>query len=1084
LKSLPAVFFVIGMSLLPIRAQIRTPEKPAAVPLGDSKEAYVIEKLHARLTVEEDGRGTRELLAEIKILADAGVKTFALLSFTYTSANEVIDVDYVRVRKPDGTVVKTPDYNIQDMPGEVTRTAPMYSDIHEKHVAVKGLAVGDVLEYLIRYRVIKPEVPGQFWYERSFIKDAIIKDERLEISVPAAKHIKVSSPEFVPEIREEGARRVYVWTHTNMVRPEKEVSEVPKRTPPRPSVQVTTFKSWEEVGRWYAEVQKDALEATPAIRAKAAELTTGLKTDDEKIRALYNFVALRFHYIGLDFGIGRYQPHPADDVLGNGYGDCKDKHTLLASLLKSAGIEAWPALVHTQRKLDPDVPSPAQFNHVITVVPSGQRFIWLDTTPEVAPYELLLASLRDKQVLVIPSDKAPLLMNTPAAPPTPQQQTFATEGKLGPDGSYTAHVEQVYRGDVEVILRTKFRQVSQSQWKEAAQRFSYGLGFAGDVSNVTITPPEETEQPFRISYDYVRKNYPEWENHRITLPLPQMGIEASKDTKKPPESVLLGAPGEVVYQSKITLPAGYSAAAPKSVDLVKPYAEYHAAASLQGGVLTASRRVVVKKNEVELRDWEDYRDFGQAVADDESTYIYVNGESAGVSGTPPANIEELDRKFREGNEAIERRDFTRAEELFRGVVAGDPGYHGAHFNLGLSLGGQSKTNEALAEFRKEQEVSPDNVRAYEAPAAYLTATGRRDEAIQEWRKLLKVDPKNRDAALKLSGLLAAEDKDAGAAAVLEDAVRQSPDSPSLEMALGEAYVKGGLAEKGVPHMRKAMQDNTDPGGIDPRVLNDAAYLLAADKTHLDLAKEYAEKAVAALDKRSVEGADSDDASMLISTEFAFAWDTLGWIYFEMGYANRAEGFVRAAWGLGQHSVAGDHLAQICEKLGKNKEAAHLYEQALAAQFVPSISFLSPGRDPMTAYTTSSQQILSHYEKLTGRKSPPMAEIKRLPNGEWTKTPGEELKDMLRVKVSKKTSSYGVANFSAVFVPGRLESVRYISGDEGMKSMIGTLEATHFAMEFPAGSAAKIVRRVRLTCSPSSGCTAEMILLNQASMNIY
>jgi hypothetical protein len=127
-----------------------------------SKEAYVIERFYTRVTAESDGTGTRELTAEVKMLADAGVKAFAVLSFTYTSANEVVDIDYVRVRKPDGTLVKTPDYNIQDMPGEVTRAAPLYSDIHEKHVAVKGLAVGDVLEYLVRFRVVKPEVAGHF----------------------------------------------------------------------------------------------------------------------------------------------------------------------------------------------------------------------------------------------------------------------------------------------------------------------------------------------------------------------------------------------------------------------------------------------------------------------------------------------------------------------------------------------------------------------------------------------------------------------------------------------------------------------------------------------------------------------------------------------------------------------------------------------------------------------------------------------------------------------------------------------------------------------------------------------------------
>ena len=146
-----------------------------------SKEAYVIERLSSRIKLENDGTGTREVAAEVKVLADAGVKAFAVLNFTYTSANEVVEIDYVRVRKPDGTVVKTPDYNIQDMPGEVTRTAPLYSDIHEKHVAVKGLGVGDVLEYLARYRIIKPQVAGQFWQEYSFAKDSIDRDERVEI---------------------------------------------------------------------------------------------------------------------------------------------------------------------------------------------------------------------------------------------------------------------------------------------------------------------------------------------------------------------------------------------------------------------------------------------------------------------------------------------------------------------------------------------------------------------------------------------------------------------------------------------------------------------------------------------------------------------------------------------------------------------------------------------------------------------------------------------------------------------------------------------------------------------------------------
>jgi tetratricopeptide (TPR) repeat protein/transglutaminase-like putative cysteine protease len=1077
-KAAFAVLFLVGFALSPVLAQVKSGEKPASAAQDFSKEAYVIEKLYTRITAEADGSDTRERTAEIRILADAGVKAFAVLSFTYTSANEVVDVDYVRVRKPDGTEVKTPDYNIQDMPADVTRSAPMYSDIHEKHVAVKGLAVGDVLEYLIRYRVVKPQVPGQFWYEDSFITEGIVKDERLEISLPSDKYVKVVSPDFKPEIKEAGGRRIYLWTHSNLEVKEKDPHEIPRRVPPNPSVQVTTFATWEDIGRWYGSLQKDPLEVTPAIQAKAAELTKGLKTDDEKIHALYNFVALQFHYIGLDFGIGRYQPHAADDVLGNGYGDCKDKHTLLASLLKAAGIDAWPALIHASRKLDPEVPSPAQFNHVITVVPRGDQMIWLDTTPEVAPYQLLMTMLRDKQALVIPSNKPPVLMMTPANPPSPQEQRFTSEGKLDASGTFTGHVEQVYRGDIEVVLRIGFRQLSQSQWKEGVQRWSYGLGFGGDVSNVTVTPPDETDKPFRISYDYVRKNYGGWEDRQITPPIPpNMGIESTKDAKKPQESVLLGAPGEIVYQSKLSLPTGYSVVAPKGVDLVETYAEYHATAKVQDGVLISSRRLVIKKSEVALDNWEGYRDFGKAISDDEWKFIPVNSDHVEAAGTS-GHSADLDQKFRDASAAMETGDRSRAQELFEQVIKSDPKYPLAHLNLGSVLMMQNKTTEALAEWHKEQEANPADVRAFQVPATYLTFMNRKDEAILEWRKVLKLDPKNHDAALKLSGLLASEDKHADAAAVLEDALKESPDSASFNMALGEAYVRSGQADKGIPYMEKAMQAQTDPKKIDPGMLNDAAYLLTVNKTHLDVAKEYAVKAVAELDALSVEAASSNDPSLnglVLCTEFPAAWDTLGWVYFQMGDATRAEDYVHAAWVLGQNGVSGDHLGQIYEKLGKKKQAERAYEQAFAAQgMARTTSWGNATPDQPAEYLARHKDLLSHYEKLTGRNAPPAIEIKRLPNGEWTKTPSEELREALRVKISKTTSVSGKAEFDVVFAPGKVESVRYLKGDEGLRAMAERLEAAQYQMVFPAGSGAKIVRRVQLSCNPTSGCTAELL----------
>lgn len=218
-------------------------------PADLAKESYVIETSATKLTVEVDGTATREQSFAVRISADSGVEQFAVLTFPFTSANELVEIDYVQVRKPDGTVVQTPESNTQEMPQEVTRAAPTYSDIREKHVAVRGLGVGDLLEYKVRFRTVKPQVLGQFWFEYNFLRGATIKDERLEISYPSDRSLNVSSPELKPEVREEGGRLIYRWSHSNLERQDVDAAGARRGRAPMPTVQVSTFQSWEQVGR-------------------------------------------------------------------------------------------------------------------------------------------------------------------------------------------------------------------------------------------------------------------------------------------------------------------------------------------------------------------------------------------------------------------------------------------------------------------------------------------------------------------------------------------------------------------------------------------------------------------------------------------------------------------------------------------------------------------------------------------------------------------------------------------------------------------------------------------------------------------
>jgi len=144
------------------------------------------------------------------------VQQYSVLTFSYASGIGTFEVKYVRVRKPDGSVVETPADNVQDMAAQITREAPFYSDLHEKHIAVKGLGVGDILEFQIAESTTKPLAPGQFWTSYEFTHGQIVLDEQLQISVPRERSIKLKSSMVQPIISEAGDYRVYVWHSSNL----------------------------------------------------------------------------------------------------------------------------------------------------------------------------------------------------------------------------------------------------------------------------------------------------------------------------------------------------------------------------------------------------------------------------------------------------------------------------------------------------------------------------------------------------------------------------------------------------------------------------------------------------------------------------------------------------------------------------------------------------------------------------------------------------------------------------------------------------------------------------------------------------
>src|SRR5205807_1190200 len=81
-------------------------------------------------------------------------------------------------------------------------------------------------------------------------------------------------------------------------------------------VHVSTYRTWDDVGRFYWGLVKDQLRVTDDIRAAAQEAVKAIPQSDElaRIRAVYDFVVSRTRYVGLEFGINSFKPYPVATI--------------------------------------------------------------------------------------------------------------------------------------------------------------------------------------------------------------------------------------------------------------------------------------------------------------------------------------------------------------------------------------------------------------------------------------------------------------------------------------------------------------------------------------------------------------------------------------------------------------------------------------------------------------------------------------------------------------------------------------------------------------------------------------------------
>jgi Flp pilus assembly protein TadD/transglutaminase-like putative cysteine protease len=1024
---------------------------PKSAPADYSQEPFVIEQYFTTARFENDGSSDRNLAVRIHVQSDAGVQQLGELIFGYNSANEVMDVHFVRVKKKDGSVITAAADAVKDMTASVARDAPEYTDYKEKHVTVPSLHAGDTIEYEIATRTVTPLAPGNFWFDYAFVKDAITLDERLDVNLPTGRVHKITTAPPLQEVTDfAGDREIHHWRRSNLMRPSQSEQSKKKSQPPaqpQPDVQFTTFTTWAQVAGWYANLAKGRSDPTPEIRAKTQELIQGRATELDKIAALYDYVAKNIRYVSLSFGLGRYQPHSAADVFNNQYGDCKDKHTLLAAMLQATNIPSDAVLIPFSHKLDTNIPAPSQFDHMITAVPIGDELIWMDSTAEVAPFRLLSPPLRNKSALLVEPDGAGKIVQTPMDPPFLSTQRVEIEARVNDLGKLTATLRYFLRGDNEYALRVAFRRTPQTQWNELGETIAALDGIKGEITNVKPSDPSDTEKPFELDLDFAQANYLDWSSKKSKVGVPLLAIGLPDASEDSTDSIRLGSPLDVTMDLKMTLPENFSARAPVAVSVERDYADFKSTYHFENHILTAQRSLNFKMRELPPARVSDYLAFSRAVESDETQLLVVENSTTGAP-TIPSTVS-ADELLEAGIAALNAGNVREAIPLLQHAVEIDPKSKQGWNDLGLAYLRLGQFDDAAAAFQKQISANPYDEHVYNYLGLTLQQQQKFPEAADAFRKQIAVNPLDPVAHAALGALFLAQHKYSEAIPELDKATVLAPDNAELEVSLGQALLDSGEKDKALEAFEKGVELSQTPV-----VWNNVAYALAEHNLDLDKAAQYAESAIvaSAANLRNIElpRLSHDDLNQVAS--IGVYWDTLGWINFRKGDLDQAERYVRAAWLLNQHGEVGDHLAQIYEKRGDKQQAARMYAQAIAA--------------PHSVPETRARLIVllggnAGIEELVAKNKPELTKVRVFPAGDL-------LKENAR------------ADFFVLLSPGgknpKVESVKFVSGSQDLRPFAEKLRALDFGPMFPDATPAKLVRRGTLACAAATGaCTFTLTL---------
>lgn len=594
-----------------------------------------------RVVVEDSGLSHRRQRTLRKALTPEGALALGSLRCDYDPASNTIEILGVRVHRADSSCVEI------DPALAVDAAAPahmIYWGARMKVLELPRIEVGDAVEvetekmgfqiaYLAEYdedleRYIPP-MRGHFYDVVLFQKPEPLKHIHYELVLPREKPAQYSvyNGEIRSALAFTDSTLVYRWWLDDQPAIEYEPFE-PDASDFVTKIVLATVPDWPEKSRWFHEVNDPVFAWNDEIAEKVAELTRGLKSDEERMAALLHWVADNIRYSGLSMGEGEgYTIHPGIMTWEDRCGVCKDIAGMLVTMLRAAGYTTYPVMTMAGARVE-TIPAD-QFNHCVVAVPRpGGGFVMLD--PTWAPLSRQIWSHAEgEQHYVIGSPEGEDLSAIRSFAPEENLLAVRFRTTLAEDGELRGEVTLEGSGYMDARLRNGLAAWAEPEWHVYAARALSGISPVVEVTESEFGDYQDYGRPMRMRLGFRVPGYAAINDSTIDLALPSarflagsrrflriIDLPAVEERRHP---ALFWATGTIEVAEELRLPERVSWRGElPSQDLDREAAAYRAsvrtgdgdgagrgaAGTPRGEALSVDQKLVLKRRTVPPEEWD------------------------------------------------------------------------------------------------------------------------------------------------------------------------------------------------------------------------------------------------------------------------------------------------------------------------------------------------------------------------------------------------------------------------------------------------------------------------------------------------